>query len=425
MLSGWRLTFLRFADGERYPALIGATGSPEWYPTLFATVRYRNASKTAQTTYSALNAIRLVHRWAERSQIDLIERFRQREFLADFETSSLATFLRRKSYGALSKEAAVSGSLPAKLNAEQARALSPMPTGPISSGFAYIRITYATEYLEWLARRVIQDAAIKEDDVSARGIKRMAVALRQLRPKGGRRTGLGTKVAQSIDDQQVFLAIASPDHAENPFSDTTTARNNLVARLLNDLGLRSGELLGLTISDFDFTLQTVTIARRHNDPNDPRARQPVAKTADRVIPISEELSKLTHEYIINHRRFIHRARYHQHLLVSVRNSRFGKAGDPLSAKSLAKVMSILSGRLPRNSMRVHPHILRHNAASNLARFLYDRGDTEAQIEDTLNAKFGWAHASGTARIYTEEVMKSLATKAQRDMQNNWKRTNDS
>ncbi|KZL13096.1 hypothetical protein PsAD26_01866 [Pseudovibrio sp. Ad26] len=37
---------------------------------------------------------------------------------------------------------------------------------------------------------------------------------------------------------------------------------------------------------------TVTIVRRPDDPEDPRRREPNAKTADRVIPISDRLATI-------------------------------------------------------------------------------------------------------------------------------------
>src|SRR5262249_22277500 len=158
------------------------------------------------------------------------------------------------------------------------------------------------------------------------------------------------------------------------------------AQMLHELGLRSGELLALKTTDFDFQGQHVVIERRHNDPEDPRDYQPVAKTSDRLLPISDELASLTTDYIVRHRRKLPRARQHAHLLVSTRDSRAGKAGDQMSRQALQKVIAALSSQMPDGSQHVHPHILRHNAATRMARFLYERGDSEARIEDALNAK---------------------------------------
>jgi integrase len=393
---------------------------PEWYPTLFATLRYRNASKTPQTTYSALGAVRQVHRWAESDRIDLTDRFRRRAFLADHEISSLAAFLRRKADQTTSPTSAGFERLPSRWRLERARASKSKAGQAVTSGFAYSRITYAVEYLDWLARRIVQDEALRLDKDDSERIKLMASALGQLRPKGSRRSGLRAKIAQTLEEERVFLALAKPGHEENPFSAATAARNYLIAQMLHDLGLRAGELLALKATDFDFASQEVVVERRHNDPEDPRANQPVAKTDDRRLPISDDLASLVIDYIANHRKKLPRARYHAHLLVSTRNSRAGKAGEQMSRQALAKVIGALSRKMPDGSQHVHPHILRHNAASRMASYLYERGDSEAKIEDSLNAKFGWAQGSGTARVYIDRVIKSLAAVAERAMQAEWK-----
>lgn len=414
-----RLIFVIFADGERYPVLLQANGLPYWYPTLFATVRYRNASNTPKTTYAALNAIRQVHRWADTESVDLQDRFRRRDFLADYEISSLAAFLRRKSEQKSSAKPAAVPRNPSLGQLEHARARKATAGRSVSSAFAYTRITYAIEYLDWLARRVVTDAALSVDDETSDRIKLMATALRQLRPKGSREKGLNAKQAQPIAEEEHFLDLAEPEHPDNPFSEATAVRNKVIILLLNELGIRPGELLGLETSDFDFASQEVVIERRHNDPNDPRPNQPVAKTDDRRLPMSDGLARLVLDYITKHRRKVPRARLHSRLLISTRGSRTGKAGDPLSPQGLAKVVTALSRKMPVGSEHVHPHLQRHNAATRMARSMYARGVSEPEIEMTLNAKFGWAHGSGTARTYIDREIKSLAAKAQRAMQTEW------
>ncbi|GAB5352529.1 hypothetical protein TMRH483_01117 [Qipengyuania sp. 483] len=65
-----------FANGERYPILLNSVGYPEWYPTLFATVRCRNASKVFNTAYAELSGIRQLYRWAWSQEIDLAVAFK-------------------------------------------------------------------------------------------------------------------------------------------------------------------------------------------------------------------------------------------------------------------------------------------------------------------------------------------------------------
>lgn len=46
-----------FSNGERHPFLIDEHGVPLWYPTLFATVRYRNVGMASNTMSVVLSSI--------------------------------------------------------------------------------------------------------------------------------------------------------------------------------------------------------------------------------------------------------------------------------------------------------------------------------------------------------------------------------
>jgi len=76
----------------------------------------------------------------------------------------------------------------------------------------------------------------------------------------------------------------------------------LIVVLLDELGIRAGELLAIKVSDIDFQSQEITIPRRHNDPEAPRHNQPVQKTLDRLLAISDELTLILTSYVLNDRR---------------------------------------------------------------------------------------------------------------------------
>lgn len=44
----------------------------------------------------------------------------------------------------------------------------------------------------------------------------------------------------------------------------------LIITMLNDLGLRAGELLAIKVTDIDFQAQEIVIERRHHDHEEPR-----------------------------------------------------------------------------------------------------------------------------------------------------------
>lgn len=412
-----RLNRTTFANGERYPILLNSVGCPDWYPTLFATVRYRNASKAFNTAYAALSAIRLVYRWAWSLEIDLDDCFRKRQVLQTHEIDSLADFLARR-HVEVATDSRVVGIRRGK--SEGARVAASKTVAMVTPGFAYSRLSYAADYLEWLASRILEDAANEVDKPTSDRIAQMAKSLRTRRPVAGRKTRRGAKRAQSAEETNALMALAQPDSSDNPFSTATSQRNLLIVMMLDELGIRAGELLSVKITDIDLQAQEVVIPRRHNDPADPRPSQPVAKTLDRRLPMSDELTLILSNYILKDRRKYPAARRHPFLLVSTRSSRAGEAGAPLSLKATWKVISTLSDGMPDGSKRIHPHLLRHNAVSRFYGHLSEQGTSEALMEYLLSWKFGWEEGSGTARTYIEGEVERQAIKAQRDLQKKWR-----
>jgi integrase len=104
------------------------------------------------------------------------------------------------------------------------------------------------------------------------------------------------------EQQKTLLRLVKPRSENNPFSESVQVRNQLIVLMLYHLGLRAGELLSLRISDFDFQNNTLLVAKRHDNPADPRTHQPVVKTIDRRIPLAESLMKAVSEYIMLDRR---------------------------------------------------------------------------------------------------------------------------
>src|SRR5450830_1358988 len=80
---------ISFSNGERYPLLFDEYGQPLWFPTLFATTHFRNASKASNTMTAALSAIRVLITWSDFSGINLELRFARRAFLNELEIESL------------------------------------------------------------------------------------------------------------------------------------------------------------------------------------------------------------------------------------------------------------------------------------------------------------------------------------------------
>jgi len=86
-----------------------------------------------------------------------------------------------------------------------------------------------------------------------------------------------------------LLAAVDPSHSANPWTrNRVRARNGLMLKLFYELGVRRGELLALCLEDFNARESRLSIVRRPDNPKDPRRRQPVVKTEERVLQLSPE-----------------------------------------------------------------------------------------------------------------------------------------
>ncbi len=333
--------------------LLDRHGMPHWYATLFVTTQLRNAGKAANSMMSVLAAIRLLLAWADRSGIDLEDRFAQRAFLNDQELESLWRHLAtRRSDDLEANKSAKVVHLPR--NAERSRAKTSQRRTGVASNTLYTRISYVTAYLKWLATRIIEQNAKHVDVDTMACIEDMGVRLNARRPTKRAPSLLDARRGLSDEQQRMLLKIIAPGAEKNPFAPALQSRNELIVLMLYHLGVRAGELLGLRVGDVDFQQNTVVVARRHGDAQDPRINQPVAKTADRRIPIADGLARRVADYVMNERRKVPGAKRHPYLFVTHRSGPF--LGAPLSIPSLIKVFAEIQRADPEHLGTLSAHV---------------------------------------------------------------------
>lgn len=345
-----------FSDGERYPLLVDESGIPEWHATIFATTQIRNASKAPNTIKAALSAIRNLYSWAEARQINLNIRFARKSFLNEIEIDSLYAYTRRAvtEHEDFSKKSWVVKPINPRLKHETARADLTTTARQVTGQTHYIRLTYIANFLEWLAVRSVEQAFRQVDQATRQRIDKMSKKLRLLRPRIRGSSRLSARRGLPEEAQHPLLDLVHLGSEQNPFGESVQRRNQIIVSLLLNLGLRAGELLALKVSDFDFQRNELVIARRHGDKSDPRANQPVAKTYDRRLPLSNDLARLVSEYVLNDRYSIKSARRHEFLLVTHKAGPY--FGSPLSMKGLDKVFGVIRNSLRDSLAELTPHV---------------------------------------------------------------------
>ena len=404
MKEGFSVRFLTFSDGERYPILLNTQGQPHGYATLYATTQVRNNSKAPNTIAAVLASIRVLLTWSVSMSIDLEDRFSRKMLLNEQELEALRSYTQIMAEDTNSKP-----SQKIVHRIENARGKMQRSVNRISSGTQYIRMTYIADYLEWLAVRLIERDARQVDAGTLKLIHKMSGGLRARRPQKAMQSREGARKGLTEEQQKELLAVIQPQSDKNPFSEPCQIRNQIMVWLLYHLGLRAGELLALRVSDFDFRANTVLIARRHDAPQDPRTYQPVVKTVDRRIPLSEALVKAVSDYVMKERRQFVKAKKHEYLFVVHQTGPF--AGQPLSTKGLAKVFQELQTVDPNLFQHLTPHVLRHTANDRFSALMDKQGSSPAEEEKMRSYIMGWKEGSGTAGTYTRRHVENKAREA--------------
>jgi integrase len=170
----------------------------------------------------------------------------------------------------------------------------------------------------------------------------------------------------------------------------------------------------LKVPDFDFQGNEVLIRRQHGDPEDPRPKQPVAKTLDRLLPLSDELIDLVHHYVITARQAARPAKRHPFLLIA--HQQGANYGHAMSYSALSKVMRRIRAVAQIELNGLSGHVLRHTTNERLSDQWDVEGVPNAKEEKMRSYMMGWKEGSGTAATYTRRHTERMAREAQLKLQ---------
>jgi integrase len=429
-----RQKLTKFADGERFPVLL-FPDCPAFLPNIYF-VYERRPRAAANTLIKDGRAIMHLYAWAAREALDIEGRFAAGQFLTLPEIQNLSDACR------LPYEAILPNS-----PTQRPRVVVPMHgRRKIASETSYARVMAIEEYLNWLATQAIYRLPASSTEESRNLEKARDEMCKRLRKRRGGKRGrsvVGAREGLAEEDLDLLLEIITPagegggplPHSikdyhwseKNPWKRTPVrVRNFLMIRTLLDLGIRAGELLNMKITDFNFEKNKVLIARRPDDPDDPRTREPNVKTLDRILPFDGALGRMLLIYIsqVRRRQWMPDAR-RDHLFLWV-----SEDGKPLSDSSLRKIWHTLRIRVPNLPEDICSHVLRHTWNDRFSR-KKDRDRTsrptlqeQAMEEQERSYIMGWKPTSGTAQVYTRRHVKEKADQGllamQRDAWNSTK-----
>ncbi|WP_425668596.1 tyrosine-type recombinase/integrase [Vibrio owensii] len=256
---------------------------------------------------------------------------------------------------------------------------------------AYIEFLYVCHHYD----KAETDRQISTDDQFNKFKLYISTAI-----SGSRKDNTITKDAfESVIPNDKFfelLDIIQERSPKNPFK-SSKLRNQIIAQILIDTGVRVGAVLKLKVSDFvdDWSNPRFLLTRTPNDPTDTRRLPAANKTKALSVSISHELMKLIKLYIETVRQSSLSALEHDFVFISEKGKTFG---SPMSYNAIYKIIKTFGDAV---GIALHPHLLRHKWNEVFEDKAKKKGFSPDKIEDLRKYAMGWVEDSKMTSVYNE------------------------
>ncbi|MEI7145479.1 site-specific integrase [Pectobacterium brasiliense] len=384
-------------SSERYCLIIDySTKLPVYHPNLFITTQVRNKSESVSTMKATSASLVVLLNFLDSRNINLEERVYTNKFFSPYEIDALRDFTQKK-----------------KTEKGNVKFIKKKSNEYVASLTHYHRLTVIYKYIEWLSIHLVNN----QNDFFISQLQNCIKQIKERRPhKKGRNELINDKSLSSEEIELLFEVIRVGSEL-NPFSESAQRRNRLIILMLYYLGVRGGELLNIKVSDINFSSNQLSILRRADDKTDTRIMQPLVKTNERIIPISDSLAKEIHYYILNERRHYVKNKKHDYLFVNHKKG----MGLPLSYMAYNKVISVIKKSTP-NLESLTGHMLRHTWNVEFSKRMdsMDNPPSEARQEQLRSYIMGWKSGSGSASHYNKRFVNEKSHEVALLLQNNLK-----
>jgi len=382
------------SDGERFATVVDDAGVPAYYPTALALSR-RSRGVSADTLAAIAGDLVQIGLWAEREGIDLNGRLENGAYFGSVEVETLAS---------------ACGITTAALRRLASRQVSEIRHGA--------SVTKANLVINSLKRRRLETAAAyfnlvgltseaklpkrsQDRDDRIAGRMTMVEMIKSHRPKMKSSRVRGAVKADQLARVAAFVVTGSPFSI---WADEAIARRNwaLITTLITT-GIRQGEARQLKPADVDLAVCELRVERRHDDNEDPRKREPNAKTYDRIIPIDPCVAAVLEDYMLGAGSDAAERRGSAFLFLSHDNR---TCGTPLSDRAVQRIVRDLGRHLQIKGLT--PHQLRHGWIQNLARWGLAVDITSEDFDRFANYLGGWSYVRKMASEYRADQLTAAA-----------------
>ena len=375
-----RLMHLVFSEGERYPMLVDSEGMPDFWVTLYVTENLRVSLKQTAIENTIRDIIHL-KLWEEINCRDLISEMSQGKFLSDADIFAIRDHCLLNTRTLREWHESTRRKNVAKMSVSHSMTVRHL--AGVSKNHAANRLVHIAGFLHFTARAMLRERA---DFTSlAKTIDAMKEQIIAQKPKGLGDKGLANDPNEKAPPPEVFnklMKVVREDSPDNPYKNPDIrTRNALMFDVMYETGMRSGEILALKIEDLDSHVGKISVVRRHDDPDDPRKRQPVAKTCERDIPISLAFAKKLRAYVMEVRSKVPNANQGPFLFVTQKSGKY--QGQPLSDSSFRN--RVLGPAVSTDSElfdEICRHGFRHNFNYRLSKKI-DEQNQRAKTDPTI------------------------------------------
>ncbi len=373
---------------------------PYFWPNVFVTSDYRNASKSPNTQAKVLRTIGMAILWARSRGRDLDNDLTNGDFLSVSDVEDLADFLsltaeeqerrRGRSEGPLVRDAIKLESV--RPDHRRLR----VANSAVDNAEIATRVRWIALYIEWhLDRRIGSLERHRSATESLRTVGPKVIArLRQLAPRIASKSDDDITL-EGVDFQIIQHAeeVMRPYSSANPFTPGfVQARNYLIWRLLVDTGARRGEVHAAKVDDVKFSLRRFEIR--------------VSKTISRTVPISPKTAETFDEFI---------ERFWSQLPREARKRGYlftDDKGRHLSLRAINRIFERLRLRIPNIPDFMAPHTIRRTwndrFSAQIDAMPIDKRPSPEQEIQTRNRLQGWSGKSSMGGRYAKRHVKRKA-----------------
>lgn len=325
------------SNGERGCLILNKeTLLPVYYQNLYLTTNVRNRSATASTMEIVATNLLILSNFMKIRKINIIDRIESKRFLSVAEVDDLIRYAKQR------------------FDQQKITDVRLLKRKQIATRTFSYRIHVFSNYLKWLCGLIHSMKRIH----ARYEVESFIESIKAHFPRN-RSLSINDRTDKSISEEQIktLFRLLEVEGSQNPFQKEVQVRNRLIFTLLLNCGLRAGELLNLRVNDLNLKNNTLSIVRRHDCIEDRRLNQPLVKTGERIIPLSDELVIEIFDYINDFRDKYTKKKKHDFLFVT--HSAGKTVGEPLSVSAYEKIISTIK-KSSSELKNLSGHRLRHS-----------------------------------------------------------------